>query len=35
VLKELKKMKANWIFDKFNVSGLLPVLQVLEVIDEI
>ena len=35
MLKELEKMKANWIFDKFNVSGLLPVLQVLEVIDEI
>ena len=34
-MKELEKMKANWIFDKLNVGGLLPVLQVLEVIDEI
>ena len=35
VLKKLQKMKANWIFDKLNICGFLPVLQVLEVINEI
>ena len=28
-------MKANWIFDKFDICRLLPILQILEVIDEI